>query len=113
MHALPFVVASRLSRTIRSLRRNHQQDLTLAKTPPATEFSAGYRSLFHELVDRSRVDLQQMRHLGRGKNFLHRTFPPFIPRGCPHFLNWREGCQQISDSASKEKPLMPTAAENF
>jgi hypothetical protein len=59
------------------------------------------------------MDLEQMRHLGRGKNFFHRTFPPSIARGCPHFLNWQKCCQQISDSALKEETLMPITAENF
>jgi hypothetical protein len=80
------------------LRRNHQHDFTLAETPSATEFSAG-ESLASQVIDGSRMDLQQGRDLGRGENFFHRPFPLYIIRGY-HFLNRQQCCQQISDSAA-------------
>jgi hypothetical protein len=95
------------------LGRNHLHDFTLAETPTAAEFSARDRALLYKFINGSRMDLQQVRHLGRGENLFHRYIPPSILRGYPDFLNWQQCCQQISDSALKEKTLMPKTSENF
>jgi hypothetical protein len=95
------------------LGRNHLHDFTLAETPTATEFSARDRALLYKFINGSRMDLQQVRHLGRGENLFHWYIPPSIRRGYPDFLNWQQCCQQISDSALKEKTLMPKTSENF
>jgi hypothetical protein len=95
------------------LGRNHLHDFTLAETPTTAEFSARDRALLYKFINGSRMDLQQVRHLGRGENLFHRYISPSILRDCRDFLNWQQCCQQISDSALKEKTLMPKTSENF
>jgi hypothetical protein len=67
------------------LGRNHLHDFTLAETPTAAEFSARDRALLYKFINGSRMDLQQVRHLGRGENLFHRYIPPSIRRGLPCF----------------------------
>jgi hypothetical protein len=82
---LSFSSALRLWESFWSLGRNHLHDFTLAETPPTTKFSAGYGALLHQFVNRPRMDLKQVRHLGRGKNLFHRYIPSLCSSGLPRF----------------------------
>jgi hypothetical protein len=82
---LSFSSALRLWGSFLPLGRNHLHDFTLAETPPTTEFSARDRALLYKFINGSRMDLQQVRHLGRGKNLFHRYIPSFYSSGLPRF----------------------------
>jgi hypothetical protein len=96
------------------LGRNHLHDFTLAETPTAAKFPAGNGALLYKFIDGSRMDLQQAGDLGRGENFLPSAhFLQMFSGANPDLLNRRQCRRQISDSASKEKTLMPKTSENF